>query len=894
MKFMKTSLKVFILLFTFGIFSSIAFTQTIEPPTNLTYQVADDNDVTLFWDAPVTGGDSTWLHWDDGVNVDGYGFFLTNEIWDAAAKWDPSHITAYDGWYITGMRVYMTSGSADLTIKVWTGPNADLQYTELVSSFNVNAWTDLTLTTPYQIDASTELWAGIEIAQWAGTAPMGIDDGPAIVGYGDKMRYQGTWYDNSTQGFDANWNIQILVASTTKAGVTAELLGYNVYRDGAMLNTSTVVVPTFVDLNLNNGLYDYHVTALYDEGESDTSNHVEVLIDQPVILNSDSLALVDLYNNCNGVNWNYNDLWLVGPVNEWWGVTTEGPRVTGLMLNFNNLTGVIPESFGNLDAMQTLHISNNDITDLPESFYKLDGLHTFWMGTSSLSNLPDSFGYLPSLDQLSLGYNDISTLPESFGNLSSLTWFGMFDGGLDSLPSTFGDLGSLETCFLGSNEIAELPANFGDLSSIKIIDLNNNQLSSLPESFGNMNTLENFSAQENNLSSLPASFGNLESLIVLDLKVNQIDSLPINFGDLDNLESLALSINSLTTFPESFADLDKLTVLSADQNQITHLPENIGDLPSIVIMGLSSNQITTLPESIGSLSTMTELFMVNNELGSLPETIGDLDVIRRLALGKNNLETIPATVGSLNTLLYLDLSENMVSSLPESLGDINMDTVFLFQNQIHEIPASMHDNAYLILWMEDNFLQFGSVEPFVATVGNYYYAPQGMIGEDTLILANPGTTVEYILEVSGENNVYQWFKDGSLLSGQTTNTLLIEDMSLSDDGTYTLEVTNTLATELTLYSHDVVANTSSVGVEENHDVEINIYPNPAHDMIIVETENVENGDMLMIQNMAGQLIHKVTIKEEKQHLNISGWKSGVYMLKLIHRNNISVRKVIKK
>jgi len=50
----------------------------------------------------------------------------------------------------------------------------------------------------------------------------------------------------------------------------------------------------------------------------------------------------------------------------------------------------------------------------------------------------------------------------------------------------------------------------------------------------------------------------------------------------------------------------------------------------------------------------------------------------------------------------------------------------------------------------------------------------------------------------------------------------------------------------------------------------------------------------MIQNMAGQLIHKVTIKEEKQHLNISGWESGVYMLKLIHRNNISVRKVIKK
>jgi hypothetical protein len=301
MKRNKLSLSLLFLLLAFGFLNTNAFAQTLEPPTNLSFQLADENDVTLFWDAPAVAGDSTWLHWDDGTNFTGFGFFLSAETWDAAAKWDPTHLSAYDGWYITGMRFYMTGSSANLTMKVWTGPGATLQYSEAVSSFSVNQWTEVSLATPYQIDASMELWAGLEVAQTSGGSPMGMDAGPAIAGYGDKIYYQGAWYDNSVWGgFDNNWNIQIMVSSTTKASTVADLLGYNVYRDGQQLNTSTVVIPSFVDMNLNNGLYDYYVTALYNEGESDSSNHVEVLINQPVILYSDSLALVDLYNACDG------------------------------------------------------------------------------------------------------------------------------------------------------------------------------------------------------------------------------------------------------------------------------------------------------------------------------------------------------------------------------------------------------------------------------------------------------------------------------------------------------------------------------------------------------------------------------------------------------------------
>jgi hypothetical protein len=59
--------------------------------------------------------------------------------------------------------------------------------------------------------------------------------------------------------------------------ITRDLLGYNVYRDNAMID---FVVPTEAwDYNLADGTtYTYFVTAQYDEGESEPSNSVEVTI----------------------------------------------------------------------------------------------------------------------------------------------------------------------------------------------------------------------------------------------------------------------------------------------------------------------------------------------------------------------------------------------------------------------------------------------------------------------------------------------------------------------------------------------------------------------------------------------------------------------------------------
>lgn len=83
------------------------------------------------------------------------------------------------------------------------------------------------------------------------------------------------------------------------------------------------------------------------------------------VLTQDSLALVDLYNNTDGANWTINNNWLSGNVSNWYGITTNGNRVSKINLASNNLTGQVPPSIGSLDSLRHLDVSFNNLTALP-------------------------------------------------------------------------------------------------------------------------------------------------------------------------------------------------------------------------------------------------------------------------------------------------------------------------------------------------------------------------------------------------------------------------------------------------------------------------------------------------------------------------------------------------
>ncbi len=116
--------------------------------------------------------------------------------------------------------------------------------------------------------------------------------------------------------------------------------------------------------------------------------------------NSDSLALVALYTSTNGGAWSNSTNWLsVLPIDQWYGISINNNRVSGIDLSYNNLEGTLPSEIGNLSELTLINFSVNKIS-----------------GT-----IPSEFGDLINLVHLHLTQNSLTgTIPSEFMNITKL------------------------------------------------------------------------------------------------------------------------------------------------------------------------------------------------------------------------------------------------------------------------------------------------------------------------------------------------------------------------------------------------------------------------------------------------------------------------------------------
>ena len=143
------------------------------------------------------------------------------------------------------------------------------------------------------------------------------------------------------------------------------------------------------------------------------------------IVDTDSLALVALYNSAGGLNWTNNNNWLVGPIDTWYGVTIENGRVISIELRWNNLVGYLPDEIGELSALISLYLNGN---------------------RNMSQSIPSSIGNLRNLKELDLYYGLYSgTIPESLWSLSNLEYIDLGNNQLSGIiPSTIGQFTKLK------------------------------------------------------------------------------------------------------------------------------------------------------------------------------------------------------------------------------------------------------------------------------------------------------------------------------------------------------------------------------------------------------------------------------------------------------------------
>jgi len=125
---------------------------------------------------------------------------------------------------------------------------------------------------------------------------------------------------------------------------------------------------------------------------------------------------------------------------------------------------------------------------------------------------------------------------------------------------------------------------------------------------------------------------------------------------------------------------------------------------------------------------------------------------------------------------------------------------------------------------------------------------------------------------------YTWRKNGEIVPQQTTGILNLPNVTTTDSGDYTCEMTNECGTTTTMALH---VNVGCLGVDEMavYKNKITLYPNPARSEINIKLpeNNLLKVSQCSIYNMLGQ-----TVYEEMQYSKIdtSNFTSGIYNLVL--------------
>ena len=251
-------------------------------------------------------------------------------------------------------------------------------------------------------------------------------------------------------------------------------------------------------------------------------------------------ALVDLYNSTDGDFWFDNTGWLIGnDFSTWFGVTVVNGDVAILDLSFNDLTGNIPGSIGNLKALEELLLEYN----------YLEGV------------LPEEVGMLENLLVLRLRFNFLaSSLPETISNLSQLQVLDLFVNAFDG----------------------KVPDGLWNLQNLIELDLSyNNFEGTIPLAIGNLLNLEILGLTENLFTGeFPSTIGNLTNLFDLFISNNFFTGqLPSTISNLQNLENLAIDDNSFEgPLPEALNTLPFLSLFWVDNNDFTSFPDFSGSM----------------------------------------------------------------------------------------------------------------------------------------------------------------------------------------------------------------------------------------------------------------------------------------------------------------------------
>ena len=142
-----------------------------------------------------------------------------------------------------------------------------------------------------------------------------------------------------------------------------------------------------------------------------------------------------------------------------------------------------------------------------------------------------------------------------------------------------------------------------------------------------------------------------------------------------------------------------------------------------------------------------------------------------------------------------------------------------------------------------------------------------------------------VLPTNATDQTYTWSVVNGSGSATISNTGLLTAVS---DGNVTVKATanDASATEGTMV---ISISNQTVGFENNENLNISCYPNPAHDMLFIENTSDLNINKLEIYSPSGKLIKEASlINNSNNRINVTDLNTGIYILKLYDNKKVII------
>ena len=153
--------------------------------------------------------------------------------------------------------------------------------------------------------------------------------------------------------------------------------------------------------------------------------------------------------------------------------------------------------------------------------------------------------------------------------------------------------------------------------------------------------------------------------------------------------------------------------------------------------------------------------------------------------------------GSVTELNIPNLGLNGILS-EDIFGISNLRSIDVSGNNLTSIPELVSMPALESVNVSGNLLDFSHLEPNIELT-QFNYANQQNTLEDIIFLTEEiNNTITFESTVGGTANTYQWYFKDQPIEGETGSVLTTTEIQRSDIGSYFVEVSNTIITDLTL------------------------------------------------------------------------------------------------